>query len=415
MSEKRGGFGDTNKDHNNDTDGSGSVEDDGDSGDQRRSLPSAAGAISSSTREQSGEGDQKPAAFGGPVDDRERVRRKREMNVIHSRRKRERQKIEVEVLRARSSEFSAKNMRTYRENKRLEKLQKEAEELVEFFLEQSDEVKESMNKAPATQSAAVLPNRQTSGGVASSPAGQHGQEQDQLAPNDALFSTSHIPPHLSASLLSNITARNLVAQQQTVSMQALLQQQQQHQHNALLQNELLTLQRNALQMAMLQGAGIGMGLANGSLPPNAQMLLPGVAQLFQLQQQHQQNQQQGNPNPTRSPLAQPDSTVEALGRLAASYHHAQVTSNPPPDQVYTSGSATSTTAATTGSSRAGSASIAPSIPSSPPRDDTPGTGSAESALSTLSSSSGVDATTEDVSNGKPKSMPSMPPLKKRKR
>jgi hypothetical protein len=62
--------------------------------------------------------------------EQQRAQRKREMNVIHSRRKRERQKIEVDVLRDRCSQLSANNLNIFHKNKRLEDLLARANNVV---------------------------------------------------------------------------------------------------------------------------------------------------------------------------------------------------------------------------------------------------------------------------------------------
>ena len=60
-----------------------------------------------------------------------RQERRRQMNIIHSRRKRERQKIEVEVLREQCAQYSALNLGLFHKNKRLEELLELAKQAVE--------------------------------------------------------------------------------------------------------------------------------------------------------------------------------------------------------------------------------------------------------------------------------------------
>jgi len=59
----------------------------------------------------------------------ERLDRKRKLNVIHSRRKRERERIEVEVLQEQCSEERGKNEHLKRENQRLTGLLDQAKAL----------------------------------------------------------------------------------------------------------------------------------------------------------------------------------------------------------------------------------------------------------------------------------------------
>ena len=71
------------------------------------------------------EGDSERAA------DLRRQERRRQMNTIHSRRKRERQKIEVEVLREQCAQYSALNLSIFHKNKRLEELLELAKQAIE--------------------------------------------------------------------------------------------------------------------------------------------------------------------------------------------------------------------------------------------------------------------------------------------
>jgi hypothetical protein len=85
-------------------------------------------------------------------DEHDRAQKRREMNVIHSRRKRQRQKIEVDVLRQESARLSAANLDVYHKNKKLEQMLVDAKHIEARVLMQQQE-----------QSLAGMHHRQSSG------------------------------------------------------------------------------------------------------------------------------------------------------------------------------------------------------------------------------------------------------------
>lgn len=68
--------------------------------------------------------------------DEDAIRRRRAMNTIHSRRKRERQKIEIEVLRDECANFSARNRALVQQNAELQELIRQANSGVAFYRDQ---------------------------------------------------------------------------------------------------------------------------------------------------------------------------------------------------------------------------------------------------------------------------------------
>ena len=96
-------------------------EDSSASGEEAGGAAAAAAAASNSGRPSS----------ASTLEEEERIRRRREQNTIHSRRKRERQKIEVEVLREQCAGLSARNLNLFHENKRLQRLLELGQQAVE--------------------------------------------------------------------------------------------------------------------------------------------------------------------------------------------------------------------------------------------------------------------------------------------
>jgi len=98
-------------------------------------------ARGSNEHERSGAGDEgkeidtgESKVSSGNEDERAELRRqerRRQMNTIHSRRKRERQKIEVEVLREQCAQYSAQNLSLFHSNRRLEELLEKAKHAIE--------------------------------------------------------------------------------------------------------------------------------------------------------------------------------------------------------------------------------------------------------------------------------------------
>lgn len=73
----------------------------------------------------------------------DRAHKRRKMNAVHSKRKRDRQKIEIEVLRGQCSGLSAQNLELYHKNKKLDELLQTAQEFdkhcsPQSSIEQSD-------------------------------------------------------------------------------------------------------------------------------------------------------------------------------------------------------------------------------------------------------------------------------------
>jgi hypothetical protein len=79
-----------------------------------------------------------------------RQERRRQMNTIHSRRKRERQKIEVEVLREQCAQYSALNLSIFHRNKRLEELLVLAKQAIEQHEKRGSE-QNSSDTLPSSQ------------------------------------------------------------------------------------------------------------------------------------------------------------------------------------------------------------------------------------------------------------------------
>jgi hypothetical protein len=76
------------------------------------------------------EGFQRESGDSSPLDDQELLSRKRKMNIIYSRRKREKKKMQVDALTSRGNELRQDNEYLDREAQRLNHLIKEAEALV---------------------------------------------------------------------------------------------------------------------------------------------------------------------------------------------------------------------------------------------------------------------------------------------
>jgi len=232
----------------------------------------------------------------------ERTQRKREMNVIHSRRKRERQKIEIEVLRARSLELSGSNLRLFHNNKRLEDLNKQAEDVVDRYLkdpppsppleETKDDASVFSQSTRGNASATVrpsLPSPNPFHSVGAPPPALHAAATGLPQPatsgltTDSLFSAGRLLQQLSSSLMSSLPASNMSARD-ALTLHGLLQREQQgamaRQNDFLMQQQ--QQQSSQVHMTMLQGA---MGRFPQQLPVQSSM-----AALLQLQQQQQQQQ-----------------------------------------------------------------------------------------------------------------------------
>jgi hypothetical protein len=234
----------------------------------------------------------------------QRVQRKREMNVIHSRRKRERQKIEVEVLRDRCSQLSANNLTIFHQNKRLEELLAKANSMVSQSLagggmddnntmpSSCDDTHHSGDVSPAeaTASATATPTSTSSrlpASLSSSASSHVGVAGGGLL--SAPLARTGTPEPMLPPVNNNMTDRRSNSLYHLVQQQRHRQQQQQ-QHEQLQQ----------------QGAGNN----HGSLQTNQQQ-----QQQLQLHQQQLYHQRQQNHQ-----LQQGDHQMQLamLRRLAAS-------------------------------------------------------------------------------------------------
>ena len=207
-------------------------------------------------------------------EEQERIRRRRALNTIHSRRKRERQKIEVEVLREQCAEFSAQNLKLFHENKRLKRLL----ELGKLAVRQHES-----QYGPYT--------------AQSSPKGQTATASARGAAELSNLPQSHEQP-------------NLLALQ---AMQLLLQQQQQH--------SLLPADRHVLTLPSVpqqQLAGIFSSTQPGATGtatlPNLHGNILDLAILgLSHRQQQQQQQQQPSPLEAAQPVISQD--LQAIMRM----------------------------------------------------------------------------------------------------
>jgi hypothetical protein len=218
----------------------------------------------------------------------QRTKRKREMNVIHSRRKRERQKIEVEVLRKRCSELSAKNLFLFYSNKSLDGLLTKANSIVSKSLVIGDDESNTLFSSCDDISCDLLPAE-----APSSTAATHTptslQELRRLPsslsslpsiPMEAvaggLLPTGNRPPPLlrtSVPMLPSVS--NRVTGGRSASLYHLLQQQQHRQQ-----------QQQQEQQQQQQGWG------NNHFNLQTTCTLQHQQQQLHPQQQQQQQQQQ---------------------------------------------------------------------------------------------------------------------------
>lgn len=227
----------------------------------------------------------------------QRAKRKREMNVIHSRRKRERQKMEVKVLRDRCSQLSAKNLATFHMNKRLEDLLTRANNMVSQSLAGgSDDNNTLLSIGDDTHlSGDISPTAETAASATATPASNSlhllssfssssshtGVAVGGLPPTGHSSPVPMLPP-VSNNMMDgrNSSLYHLVQQQQHRQQQ----QQQEHLQQHLQQQQ----QQQRQEQEQQQGAGNNQGNLQTSTTPQQQQ------QYQQQLHQHQQQNQQGD-------------------------------------------------------------------------------------------------------------------------
>jgi hypothetical protein len=249
-----------------------------------------------------------PGEEGPPLlqqQEEQRTKRKREMNVIHSRRKRERQKIEVKVLRERCSELSAKNLFIFHNNKSLEGLLTRANNLVsQASAEGNNDNNASVSScndahlpgdispAEATASASVTPTSSSFQEVRRLPSSLSPSSSihTEAAAGGGLLPTGPAIAHMSVPMLPSVS--NRAADGRTASLNHLMQQQQHRQQQ----------QRQEQQQQLQQHQLLGTGNNHDNLQTSCTLQRQQQQlhyqqqhqQLQQHQQQHQQQQQQGD-------------------------------------------------------------------------------------------------------------------------